>query len=234
MSVPNDNSTPPAGDNRNARPRQLQGELWEDPVEVSARTTDVRSYIYVDEFNERITRRRIGDPHDDRQIDFFSFKSHETDYIEQSIRREDAERSAEAVSKAVRDAREIMKQYPDISSASLREVMKTRARNLRAHGQLEMPIEIDPEESRERQAIGLLKAFRSFCGRDSKEIVDLVLADLTREIRKLAAERRSSKFISAVVWRHAGGTVLSITWNAVDALLKRIGTTLGLIKTISK
>jgi hypothetical protein len=90
------------------------------------------------------------------------------------------------------------------------------------------------ELPRTPQAIGLLKAFRWFCNRDAREIVDLVLADLTRDVRQLASEGRSRGFIRAVVWRHVGGTLVSITWNAFNSLLKRIGTTLGLIRTISK
>jgi hypothetical protein len=87
---------------------------------------------------------------------------------------------------------------------------------------------------RPSKAIGFLKGFRAICDRDSRKIVDLVLADLTREVRQLTTDGRSRGFIRLVVFRHVGGTIASITWNALDALLKRVGTTLGLIKRISR
>jgi hypothetical protein len=71
------------------------------------------------------------------------------------------------------------------------------------------------------RTLGLLRSFRWFCSRDSSEIVDLVFADVSRDIKVMATERRSRWFIRLAVWRHVFGTIASVSWNAALNILEK-------------
>jgi hypothetical protein len=82
----------------------------------------------------------------------------------------------------------------------------------------------------------LLMAFRWFCSPPNQVHVDLVTADLKKDVRSMAKEGRGKFFIHVVVlWRSISGAVVPIFWDgtrrAIAAVLP-IGSLIGGIKSI--
>lgn len=66
----------------------------------------------------------------------------------------------------------------------------------------------------------LLEAFRWFCSRKAKDDIDLIVADLRRDIRSMRREGRSNRFIRfALLWRVIFGAILPTIWAALRGLL---------------
>src|SRR5207249_2177846 len=73
-----------------------------------------------------------------------------------------------------------------------------------------------------RTAVRILSAFKYFCGKENREIVEIVMADIRRDVRQLRNEKRGPLFIRTVVLCRIGGTVLPIIWDLLIRILKSI------------
>jgi hypothetical protein len=80
-------------------------------------------------------------------------------------------------------------------------------------------------------ALRLLTAFAWFCGKDNREHIELVQADLMKERRDMRREGLWPSFIFAVMLWKVAGTIIPIVW---DGILRFLSAILPIAKLISK
>lgn len=70
--------------------------------------------------------------------------------------------------------------------------------------------------------LGILGAFSWFCGRASREIVQIAIADLSRDRKEMKKEGRSLWFIKTVIYWRTLTTILPIFWDGLVRVMKAI------------
>jgi hypothetical protein len=76
-----------------------------------------------------------------------------------------------------------------------------------------------------------LTSFAWFCGKNNREHIELVQADLNKDRRDMRREGRSPAFICAVILWKVVGTIIPIVW---DGILRFLSAILPIAKLISK
>jgi hypothetical protein len=106
--------------------------------------------------------------------------------------------------------------------------------NLRLRCQLTTRVQTRDDHERRtklRNPKVLLASFAWFCGKDNREHIELVQADLMKDRRDMRRESRSPAFIFAVMLWKVTGTVIPIVW---DGILRFLAAILPIAKLISK
>ncbi len=69
----------------------------------------------------------------------------------------------------------------------------------------------------------VLCCFKWFCCLDTRDVVELAISDIKRDIRGMKEEKRSCWFIHLVVLRHTVGTIVPILFDSGVRVLAKLG-----------
>jgi len=84
---------------------------------------------------------------------------------------------------------------------------------------------------REHWVLKLLRGFAWFCGETRREEIELIIADLKRDVRQMKKERRSKAFMGKVLVWHGVWAVVAMLW---DGLMRILAAVVPVGKIISK
>jgi hypothetical protein len=85
-----------------------------------------------------------------------------------------------------------------------------------------MDASFKPTQARARFGMRMLSGFRWFCSKETREVLELVIADLKRDAKEMKRENRSEAFISLVLGWKSQQSILSVLWAAILAMIERI------------
>jgi len=71
--------------------------------------------------------------------------------------------------------------------------------------------------------INVLKLFRWLFHGEARDVVDLAIADVQRDIRGMKKEKRSRWFINLVVFKHTVGTIVPILFDTGVRVFAKLG-----------